>query len=271
MAIDARRAARSPVVLLCAAILFINYMDRGTLSMAAPLMQKDLGIDDRAMGTLLSAFFWSYALMQVPIGWLAERYGGHRILAMGLAIWAGATVLTGAVSSFALLLVLRMALGLGESAGFPCMSKVLAQTVPPQGLGLANGIIGFAYLFGPAAGSYLGGYLMAAHGWRSAFFVFGAVSLVWLIPWARVAPQVRAAHNANLGGAPGFGEILRSPALWGTGLGLFSTNYAFYFMLTWLPSYLVRERGFSTRRDGRDQWLCLPDQCAGRGADRLGH
>jgi MFS family permease len=246
------------MVLLLAAVLFINYVDRGTLSMAAPLMRGELHIDDAQMGALLSAFFWSYTLMQIPVGWLAERFGAHRVLAAGLALWASATMLMGTVHSFAALLVLRLLLGLGESAGFPCVGKLLALIVPPRGLGTANGIVGFAYLFGPAVGAYVGVRLMAQYGWRSAFLVFGALSLLWLVPWSRVAGQVKNARVGNEGVAadpagpdsPTFLMVLKCREMWGTALGILSSNYAFYFMLSWLPSYLVRERGFSTLQMG---------------------
>jgi MFS family permease len=258
---------------MLAAVLFINYVDRGTLPTAAHLIQGDLHLDDVQMGTLLSAFSWTYAFLQVPVGWLAERYGAHRILAAGLTLWASATMLIGTAHTFAMLLVLRLLLGVGESAGFPCVSKLLAEVVPPQGLGTANGIVGFAYLFGPAVGTYVGGQLMAQFGWRSAFLVFGALSLLWLWPWSRtavpagdepggarggsgrsVAGEARAVGVVGAGGAGGAGDeesptfwmILKHPALWGTALGLFSSNYTFFFMLSWLPSYLERERGFST-------------------------
>jgi MFS family permease len=251
--IDPRRAARSPIVLLLAAVLFINYVDRGTLAIAAPLIRVDLHIDDAQMGALLAAFFWTYATMQIPVGWLAERFGAHRVLAAGLALWAVATMLMGTVHSFAVLVFLRLLLGLGESAGFPCVSKLLALVVPPKGLGTANGIVSFAYLFGPAVGAYVGVRLMAQFGWRSAFLVFGGLSLLWLLPWARAAKEVQATRlvsESTTVGSPTFGMILKSPALWGTALGLLSANYTFYFMLSWLPSYLVRERGFSTLEMG---------------------
>jgi MFS family permease len=240
------RAARSPVVFLLAAVVFINYVDRGALSTAAPLLQGDLHISDAQLGILLSAFFVTYTPMQPIVGWLGERFGAHRVLAAGLTLWALATMLVGAAHTFTTLLVLRLLLGVGESVGFPCMSKILALVVPPKGLGMANGIVGFAYLFGPAVGLYAGGLLMVQFGWRSAFLVFGALSLLWLWPWSRVATQVKAARTASpLEDSPTIWMVLKKPALWGTGLGLFSLNYSFYFMLTWLPSYLVRERGFS--------------------------
>ncbi len=226
-------------------MLFINYVDRGVLPAAAALMQSDLNLSAAQLGVLLSAFFWTYALVQIPVGWVAERYGAHRVLAAGLILWALATVLVGITSAYITLIALRMLLGLGESAGFPCVSKLLAAVVPVESLGTANGIVGFAYLFGPAVGTFLGGMLMAHYGWRSAFLVFGGLSFLWLWPWSRVAVHARAAQRTSAGG-PTFAVILRQPALWGASLGHFSSNYTFYFMLSWLPFYLIRERGFST-------------------------
>jgi MFS family permease len=236
--------ARWDVVVLLAAALFLNYVDRGALPMAAPLIQGELGLSARQIGTLFSAFFWSYALLQIPAGWLADRFGARRVLAAGLALWACATMLAGFAQSFAMLLLLRLVLGVGESAGFPSVSKLLASVVPVGSLGRANGIVAFGYLFGPAVGAYFGGALMVHFGWRSAFWVFGALSLLWLLPWTRVKlPRPnRAADTVNQ--AP-WRKILRQPALWGTSLGHFSSNYTFYFMLSWLPMYLVSERGFS--------------------------
>jgi MFS family permease len=237
------------VVFLLAAVLFINYVDRGTMPTAAHLMQADLHLNAAEMGVLFGAFYWTYTCMQIPVGWLAERFGPHRILAAGLTIWASATMLTGIAHTFASLLVLRLLLGLGESSGFPSVAKILAAVVPPKGLGTANGIVALAYLVGPAVGTYAGGMLMANFGWRSSFLVFGALSLLWLLPWSRVAGEVRTALKPKPNeDSPTWGMILRQPALWGTGLGLFSSNYLFYFMLNWLPSYLQTERGMSLVR-----------------------
>ena len=232
------------MVLLLAAVLFLNYVDRGALPTAAHHIQQDLHLTFGQLGVLGSAFFWTYALIQIPMGWLAERYGAHRVLAGGLATWALATLLVGVVPGFGMLLVLRLLLGVGESVGFPCMSKILASTVPSQSLGTANGIIAFAYLMGPVVGTFAGGVLMSAYGWRATFVIFGAVSLLWLLPWSRVRVQHRPEEERATQIAT-TGMILKQRALWGTGLGHFSSNYTFYFMLSWLPLYLVHERGFS--------------------------
>lgn len=230
---------------MLAAVLFINYVDRGLLPVAAGQVQSDLRLSAMQLGVLLSAFFWTYALIQIPIGWLAERIGAGRVLAAGLVVWAAATVMTGTVSAFSSLLCLRLVLGLGESVGFPCVSKLLAVAVPAEGLGVANGIVGFAYLLGPAFGTYFGALVMARYGWRAAFIGFGTLSLIWLWPWSRIRAP-RAPWSRRVDADPTFAMILRERALWGASLGHFSSNYTFYFLLSWLPYYLVRDRGFST-------------------------
>ena len=225
-------------------MLFINYIDRGVLSTAAPLMQTALHLSYTQLGMLGSAFFWTYSLVQVPVGWIAERYGAERVLTAGLGVWACATMLLGLASAFWMLIALRLLLGVGESTGFPTVSKLLAAAVPTASLGTANGIVGFAYTLGPAVGTLVGGLLMVRFGWRSAFLVFGAASLLWLWPWVRVTRRRESLRGAQAGGPP-LHLLLRNRALWGTALGLFSSNYVFYFMMSWLPVYLVRERGFS--------------------------
>lgn len=238
--------SQTRVVALITVAMFINYIDRGNLATAGPLLRDELGLSATQFGFLASAFFYSYVLAMAPVGWLAERYGAHRVLAAGVVIWSVATLLTGFANGFWTLLVFRLLLGLGESASFPCSSKILAQVVPVTRLGVANGIMSSGYLLGPSVGIFVGGFLMTEFGWRAIFFVFGILSLAWLIPWRTVVivPQVAADGEADAP-EPTFRQILRQRALWGAALGLFTANYGFYFILSWLPIYLVDERGFS--------------------------
>ena len=241
------RAPTTPVrvVLLLAAAVCINYVDRGNLATAAPLIQDELHLSSTQLGFLLSAFFWTYVTAMTPAGWLAERYGARRVLAGGVAIWSVATLLTGLANGLIMLLLLRLLLGLGESTAFPSASKALASEVPQSQLGLANGVFSFGYLVGPAVGTFLGGMLMAKVGWRPVFVLFGCLSLLWLWPWLRTPHRPTAKPVAVMGGAPSFAQILRQRGLWGASLGHFSSNYNFYFILAWLPVYLVKARGFS--------------------------
>ena len=233
------------IVLLVAVAVFINYIDRGNLATAAPLIQDELHLSPSQLGILLSAFYYTYVLAMAPVGWLAERYGAKLVLGAGVAIWSIATVLIAFSSSFSSLLILRLLLGLGESAAFPCASKLLAQTVEPRRLGSANGVMSFGYLLGPVVGTLLGGLLMSALGWRSIFLLLGAASLAWLWPWRTVVVGPSALQRARGAVGPSLRLILKQRALWGAALGLFSANYSFYFVLAWLPFYLVKTRGFS--------------------------
>ena len=241
-----RHSSTAWVVALLTIVLLINYVDRGNLATAAASIQDDLHLSKGQLGFLLSAFYFSYVVAMAPVGWLAERYGAHLVLAAGAAIWAVATFLTGFAVGFTSLLLLRLLLGLGESAAFPCSSKLIAVTVKPAGIGTANGFTGFGYLAGPAVGTYIGGMLTGSVGWRPVFIIFGALSALWLWPWSRVriAPAAVQAGQPTIA-APPLSDILRQRGLWGASLGHFASNYNFYFILSWLPYYLVKARGFS--------------------------
>jgi MFS family permease len=117
--------------------------------------------------------------------------------------------------------------------------------VDPARIGMANGLMAFGYLVGPALGTVLGGILMSRFGWRPVFVLFGALSLLWLWPWRGVRVGEVAPHARSDTPGPSFGRILRERGLWGASLGHFASNYGLYFILAWLPLYLVKVRGFS--------------------------
>jgi|SRR5579872_4221227 len=234
------------VVPLLAVAVFINYVDRGNLATAAPLIQDQLRLSGTQIGVLLSAFFWSYVPAQMLAGWLAERINPYRTLAIGLTIWSIATALSGIATGFATFIALRILLGLGESAAFPCSSKLLAQHLPSSKLGAANGLIGAGMALGPALGTFGGGLLIAQIGWRNVFILFGLVSLLWLVPWHASTRRAHARPASRSGDhEPSVTSIVRHREVWGAGLGHFCGNYAFYFVLSWLPLYLVKAHGLS--------------------------
>ena len=247
IAVQERPGARTTlIVVLLAVAVFINYVDRGNLATAAPLMKDELRLSNTQIGLLLSAFFWTYVPGQILAGWLSERINAYRVLAIGLALWSAATALTGLAGGFAVLIGLRLLLGLGESAAFPCSSKLLAEFLPSHRLGGANGLIGAGLALGPAFGTLAGGLMMAQTGWRPVFILFGVVSLLWLWPWlmtTREASRLADAPSTEM--APSFAAIGKERSLWGASLGHFSANYSFYFVISWLPLYLVKARGFS--------------------------
>lgn len=228
----------------------INYVDRGNLSIAADRLAGELGLNPAQVGLLLSSFFWTYASLQIFSGWLIDRYHVYWIYAGGFFIWSAATSLTGLAHGFWMIFALRLLLGAGESVAYPSYSKIIAQGFPEQQRGLANALIDVGGKSGPAIGLMIGGTIVSRFGWRAMFVAVGAASMLWLIPWCwmtRRAIRLQPAAPANQDG-PGWREILSQRSAWGTFLGLFCGNYAWYFLLTWLPWYMVRERHYSTER-----------------------
>lgn len=254
---QANAATRPPIspvalVLLMAFTLCINYVDRGNLATAGPLVTAEFSLTPQQFGWLGSAFYLTYTLLQFPAGWLADRYGARLVLSVGAAIWSITTLGIGFAPGFLALLLLRMALGVGESVAFTTTSKLIVAHVPTSRLGLANGVTGFGYLVGPAIGTYLGSQLMDRLGWRPVFVLFGLVSLLWLVPWMRIRlPEARGpARQAADADLVPTRLILRQRSLWGASLGHFCGNYNYYFLLFWLPTYLVSARGFSMAEMG---------------------
>jgi MFS family permease len=234
------------VVALLALAIFINYVDRGNLATAAPVMKDELHLSAGQIGLMLSAFFWTYVPGQIVAGWLAEKINPYRTYALGLALWSLSTALTGLTSGFSMLIALRLLLGLGESVAFPCSSKLIAQHLPEHRLGVANGLVAMGLSLGPAFGTLAGGLLLARVGWRPVFLIFGLASLAWLVPWLIATRHLSVADDApKADHAPPFRQILAKREAWGAGLGHFCNNYAFYFVISWLPLYLVKSRGFS--------------------------
>ena len=230
---------------LLALAVFINYVDRGNLATAGPLIKDEMKLSAEAFGLIVSAFFWSYTPGQLLAGWMAEKINPYRTLAIGLTIWSLATAVTGLTSGFVALIGLRILLGLGEAAVFPCASKVFASGLAEHQRGAANGLVGMGTALGPAFGTLVGGRLMAIVGWRPTFIMFGLASLLWLVPWAFASRGQPASKPAEDPEAPSFLELASKKEAWGAGLGHFATNYSFYFVITWLPIYLVKMRGYS--------------------------
>jgi MFS family permease len=238
--------------LLLTAAAFINYIDRGNLATAGPLIRDQLGLTSTQLGLLLSAFFWSYAPAQLPAGWLTDRFDARLVLAIGLGIWGGATALTGLASSFAPLLLLRLMLGVGESAMYPACFKILARAASERQRGRANGFVASGQLLGPAFGTLVGGLLMVWLGWRVVFVVFGCLSLMWLWPWLRTpavaAPDGSSTAEKRTVGDPPTLTIICRRELWGSCLGQLCFTYTLYLVLSWLPVYLVQAHGVSMAR-----------------------
>ena len=248
-AIDAARTSSSRLgwmVALLALSVLLNYVDRGAIGVAAPLMKAELQLTATGFGFAVSAFFWIYAPVCVLVGWLCDRFCVYRMFAAGIALWAITTALTGFVHGIAALIVLRLLLGLGESVAFPGSSKIFAAEVPAQRRGSANALVAAALAFGPAVGTLAGGLILHAMGWRPIFWTFGIISLLWLVPWHVASAPFRTARiTAPVVEPVPLGALMRVPTLWLMGMAQFVANYGFYFLLAWLPLYLVKELGYS--------------------------
>lgn len=230
--------------------VWINYIDRANLSVAAPQLRSELSLGPADLGILLSAFFWTYALLQPVAGWLVDRFNVVWVMAIGYFLWSGATAVTGFVSSLQALLICRLILGIGESVAYPAYSNIMANHFPQDRLALANGLIDAGSKLGPAVGTLVGGLLVASVGWRVFFIGLGLLSLSWLVPWYLWSPRSSTRLTALRAGGrgPGFLDILRLRAAWGCFFGHFGGNYLLYFLVTWLPSYLVMERKLSMEK-----------------------
>jgi MFS family permease len=233
------------VLALLALSVFINYIDRGNLSIAAPTIKDELGLSASQLGILLASFFWTYACFQLASGWLVDRYNASWIFAGGFLLWSAATAATGLVHAFSTLIAVRLVLGMGESVAYPSYSKILAQHFPEERRGIGNAVITSGLLCGPGFGMLVGGVLIARFGWRPFFVTLGLVSLLWLMPWLRVMPRGANSAPTKSGDAPSLLQFARLRSAWATCAGLASVNYVSYFLITWLPFYLVRERQFS--------------------------
>jgi len=239
------------ILFLLAFSVLINYIDRSNLSIAAPLLQDELHISNSQLGTLLAAFFWTYGLMQIPAGWLVDRFDVKWVFAAGFFLWSMATAVTGLLHGFAALIAIRVVLGVGESVAFPSYSNVLGRYFSEARRGLPNAMVMAALSLGPAIGVLVGGVVVGRFGWRPFFLTLGFGSLLWLIPWLAWMPRKVLQPKRDASRGAGYLAIIRQRSAWGTCLGQFCINYFLYFLVTWLPSYLKRGRNFSMEDVGK--------------------
>lgn len=242
------------LALLVSSIL-VNYIDRGALSVAIPAISQELTLDAWHKGILLSVFFWTYALMQIPAGWLADRIDVKWLYAGGYLVWTIATVMTGFVGGFATLIIARLILGLGESAAYPAISRLIVENYPEDERGLANSLIDAGTKIGPALSILAGGLLVDQFGWRALFIGLGVGGLIWLWPWIVYIPSAKHVATSDADDQPtnvetsklSISQVLSERSVWGTSIGMFSLGYAWYFLLTWLPSYMMDHHGLDLK------------------------
>ena len=239
------RNTTGALIILLGAAVFLNYVDRGAIGIAAPVMKSDLGLSDEAYGVVFSAFFWIYAPVQLFAGWLCDRFSVYKLMAAGIVLWAGSTLLMGFAGGFTSLLVLRIMLGIGESISFPGSSKIIARHVPAERRGVANAAVATGLALGPAVGTLAGGLILVNSGWPAIFFIFGAVTLLWVLPWQRTVATLPTTGHHDEGPKVPLRELLTKWPLWSMSIVHALGNYCFYFLLAWLPLFLTKSRGFS--------------------------
>ena len=240
------------LILLLGLAIFLNYVDRGALPTAAPVLKKELGMSNEAYGLAISAFFWVYAPVQLFSGWLCDRFSVYKLLAVGILIWAASTLLMGFVGGFASLFVLRIMLGIGESLAFPGSSKVIARHVSADRRGIANAALAMGIAFGPAVGTLVGGLVVAHFGWRAMFVAFGLVTLLWLLPWRGLVQTLPTTGHLDEGARVPLRTLISKWSLWSMSIVHALGNYCFYFLLAFTPLFLTEARGFSMT-----QWVYL--------------
>jgi MFS family permease len=239
-------------IILIGAAIALNYIDRGAVSVAAPLIKDEFGLTNERYGVIVSSFYWTYVPALALAGWLADRMSVRLLMALGVATWALATIGmgftgTGLAGGVTGLLLLRLLMGLGEGVAFPCGSKLIAR-VPEGARGLANISLSGGLALGPLIGTLAGGAMMALWGWREMFIVFGLATLVWLVPWwlaRRGIEEGEGRSEAVPEAAAPMALVLRQPSFWAVTLLHLSGTFALYFIVGWLPLWLVKARGFS--------------------------
>lgn len=253
-----RRASRAQwtIVGLLSVGMILAYASRSNLSVA--LASRDFirafRLTDTDRGMLNSAFFWAYAILQIPAGWVVDRYGVKLPYAISFVFWCLASAGTAFSRSVTELLTLRVALGVGESVVAPASYRWIRLNFEEKQRGLAVGIYMTGTKIGPAIGAPLAVWLIGAYDWRVMFILIGLGGMIWLIPWMLMVKenspqQEKIAKTDSQANVP-FGRILASPVTWGTVVASFSYMYFVYFCMTWMPAYFVEQRHLSLSKMG---------------------
>jgi len=243
------------------------YIDRVNISVAIIPMARDRGYDPAAQGVVLSAFFWGYLVSQLLGGWMADRFGGKLVLAFGVAVWSLATILTPPASaSFAMLLAVRVMLGVGEGVNFPSIHSLAARwtRVSERARTLALNLSGIH--LGSVLALLATPPLILAMGWPAVFYISGALGAVWLVAWGLMAANspedsktisarelalilADRPHVARIGSIP-WRQIFSEKAVWAIILAHVCNNWGLFILLLWMPTYLHRMLGVPMARVG---------------------
>lgn len=239
------------IVLLSSGML-INSFDRGALGVAAPVMLKELHMDPGVMGIALSAFYCSYILCMIPVGRFADKYGAKKALGWAAAVWALASASTGLISGFYGLIAARLAVGAGEAAGNPLSAKVISENFSSAQRATATGFCLSGTKVGMALVPLVMGFLMTTWNWRVAFLITGCGSLLWCVAWHffyKDDLKTDAALKAQKAAIP-WKKLLTNRTVVGLMITKFFLDYLWVLFVSWLPAYLVMERGFSILKMG---------------------
>ncbi|REK64247.1 MAG: MFS transporter [Brevibacillus sp.] len=255
--LQARHNVRWTVVVWLLIGGIINYLDRANLSIAAPEMMKELGLSKTDIGLLGTVFSWSYALMQLPSGWLVDRFGAKKVYSIAVIWWSLATMMTGAVSKLSSLIGTRLLLGIGEAPCFPTAAKITSYWFPKKERGLATGIWDSSSKWGPAIAPPILVFLLISFGWRALFYITGLLGIVFVIFFLifyknpensrKLSPEERAyIQSDGAGTEQGIQQsgikwrtLFTYRSVWGMILGFFCTIWIWNIFLIFLPLYLV--------------------------------
>ncbi len=275
---------RQVVLALIVAAYMITYMDRVNIASAVPVIQKDMGFSMITIGWIFASFRWGYAFFQIPGGWLGDRIGGRRALALVVVWWSVFTSLTAFAWNATSMGLFRFFFGVGEAGAFPIATRSLSRWMLPTERGFAQGITHAASRLGAALTPALVVMMMIRFGWRAPFFFFGLIGLGWAAVWywyyrdtpaqhSRINAAERQLIEDSLGvraagvRAVPWRQILRSPSLWTLSLMYFCYGYSIDVYLDWFPKYLNEHRGFNLTQMGIYASLPL---LAGAAGDLLG-
>jgi ACS family D-galactonate transporter-like MFS transporter len=277
------RPAEKPwgIVVLLSLGLMISFVDRTSLSSA--LASKDFvqhfALTSVERGWLNSAFFWSYGLLQMPMGWIVDRYGVKWPYTVCFVLWCAAAAATGLVTTLSALILMRLLIGVAEAVVVPATYRYLANNFAESQKGTALGIFSIGGKMGPALGAPIAAWMIVSHSWQAMFIVTGLAGLVWLVPWLlnvrndypsheELAARTRSARSVPLR------NLLASPVVWGGMVNNFCYAYFNFYCMTWMPAYLVEQRGLSLQDSGLYTFfsflgIAIVAAVAGWAADRL--
>ncbi|HUO24006.1 MAG TPA: MFS transporter [Caulobacteraceae bacterium] len=245
------------ILLLLGLGVLISNIDRSSMSsaIAAESFRASFGLNDLDKGWLNSAFFWSYGLVQIPMGYVVDRYGVKWPYAVCFAIWSFATAATGMMGALAGLILMRFVIGAAEAMAIPATFRWIRDNFGEGQSGVAVSIIAAGNKFGPAIGAPVAIYLINHYSWRDMFIATGVAGLLWIVPWLGLTrndyptASARAAKRAEVASVP-FSSVLRSPVVWGAMIVNFCYSYFTYFAMQWMPDYLHNHRKLSLESSG---------------------